>query len=590
MKLRLTAFAGKPNDEQWNTNFQLLKAYVEEHKAYPSTDSDGLGIWLSNQRRAYNKKTLSKDRILRLKSLDDWSWDVLTDLWDKNFKELQTYLKGNNNKYPGEKSSSRKERILGSWLNNQRQAYKKKDLYPDRITQERIDLLNSLPGWSWDPSTDKWNKNFQRLQAYVKKHRAYPTRPGSLGTWVGNQRDAYKKKTLSTDRILRLKSLDDWSWDVLTDLWDKNFKELETYLTNNEGKYPGQHDGDLGVWLSNQRKAYKKKDLYPDRITPDRILRLESLDDWSWDPFTAQWNKNFEKWKKYIVEHNGRPNRGPLQGWAIKIRAIGAETYKTRYPDRYDKLMNYVTPEFKNSVKSKNIPKESLEWTWKVNKMPPNFVAGKESEKIIFDLFTDDGIFKNSTRYNTPRTGCDFFRYENETLTFFEIKTTSLFDDQKNAIPNFDLLTKFQEKLRDLISDRSSLFEEALAKLKKVKKDSLAEAEAVLELEGVKKDFLAEAFEAGLDLESLLDPETGTHKDYESLKYCVIFCSFFEDPKDSGKYQIKFPATGYYEDSNIQRPHGLDEHILEVPLETLDIIKKNQRVTAKLRIGRWIKQ
>ena len=159
--------------------------------------------WLTNQRIAYNKKTLSTDRIRRLESLPGWSWDPLTDKWNTNFQQLQAYVK-KHQAYPSAGSGT-----LGSWLTTQRTAYKKKTL-----SQDRIRRLESLPGWSWDPLTDEWNTNFQRLQAYVKKHQAYPTQSyGPLGTWLNAQRAAYSKKTLSTDRISRLESLSGWLWD-----------------------------------------------------------------------------------------------------------------------------------------------------------------------------------------------------------------------------------------------------------------------------------------------------------------------------------------------------------------------------------------
>ena len=139
---------------------------------------------------------------MQLESLPGWSWDPFADAWDTNFQQLQAYLKKHKT-YPGTAS-----KYLQKWGVKQRVAYKKKNLSRDRIRR-----LESLPGWSWDLLTDGWNTNFQQLQAYVKKHQAYPSQiSGPLGVWLNRQRTAYKKKTLSTDRIRRLESLPGWSW------------------------------------------------------------------------------------------------------------------------------------------------------------------------------------------------------------------------------------------------------------------------------------------------------------------------------------------------------------------------------------------
>ena len=107
--------------------------------------------------------------------------------------------------HPGQKSGH-----LGTWVSNQRVAYKKKTLSPDRVQR-----LESLKGWSWDPKVDEWNQNFTLLKQHLAQHQAYPAyKSGSLGMWVTRQRKAYKKKTLSSDRVQRLESLKDWSWNI----------------------------------------------------------------------------------------------------------------------------------------------------------------------------------------------------------------------------------------------------------------------------------------------------------------------------------------------------------------------------------------
>ena len=52
---------------------------------------------------------------------------------------------------------------LGSWVSDQRKN-KSKNL----LSQDRIERLEALPGWSWDPFTEQWEEAFGQLQSYVK--------------------------------------------------------------------------------------------------------------------------------------------------------------------------------------------------------------------------------------------------------------------------------------------------------------------------------------------------------------------------------------------------------------------------------------
>ena len=54
---------------------------------------------------------------------------------------------------------------LGSWVIRQRNN-KSKNL----LSQDRIERLEALPGWSWDPFTEQWEKAFEQLQSFVNQH------------------------------------------------------------------------------------------------------------------------------------------------------------------------------------------------------------------------------------------------------------------------------------------------------------------------------------------------------------------------------------------------------------------------------------
>jgi len=300
--------------DQWHEGFERLKAFTKENDharpeaKFKTQDGFGLGVWARTQR--YNKNSLSKERIALLEKLKGWSWDLSTDNWNDGFERLKAYTEEN-----GDASPQQRFRIdgfaLGIWVNNQRQ---NKDSHP----KERIALLESLKGWSWDPIADQWNDGFERLRVYTKEndHARPPVGFKSndkfaLGTWVARQRQ--NQDTLTPERIALLESLKGWSWDPIADQWNDGFERLRVYAKENDHARPsvGFKSNDkfaLGTWVARQRQI-------KDTLSSERIALLESLKSWSWDPFTDQWNDGFERLKAYL-EETGDAN--PIAGFKTK--------------------------------------------------------------------------------------------------------------------------------------------------------------------------------------------------------------------------------------------------------------------------------
>ena len=90
---------------------------------------------------------------------------------------------------------------------------------------------------------------------------------------------------------MRLESLSGWAWDVFAEDWEAGFTNLSRYVeATGHARVPALYkskDGyGLGNWISMQRKN-------KDNLTTERLLRLESLSGWVWDPLTADWETGF---------------------------------------------------------------------------------------------------------------------------------------------------------------------------------------------------------------------------------------------------------------------------------------------------------
>jgi len=273
-RLAVLGFVWDPIEAGWEEMFQALTAFkgrfgsCDVPVSWP--ENPALGRWCSTQRVAYKKKTLSADRITQLEALG-FVWDTLEAGWEEMFQALAAFkeLKHHCNVPQGWPDNP----ALGVWCSTQRRAIKKEELSADRIT--RLEALSFV----WDALDAGWEEMFQALTAYKGRFGNCDVPRGrpenrALGIWCGSQRRAYKKKTLSTDRIARLEALG-FAWDTLETAWEEMFQALTAFKECKHHCNVPQgwsENPALGKWCSNQRTAYMKK-----KLSTDRITRLEAL-------------------------------------------------------------------------------------------------------------------------------------------------------------------------------------------------------------------------------------------------------------------------------------------------------------------------
>jgi len=156
------------------------------------------------------------------------------------------------------------------------------------LSEERIRRLEAL-GVTLDPLAAAFDANCLALQQIkdaggnvnVLTHDPDPARK-RLGVWLGTQRQAMKKGTLSEEKIRRLKALG-VTLDLRAAAFDANCLALQQIKDAGGDVNVSTLDPDLvrkrlGQWLATQRQAMKKGTL-----SEERIRRLEALGVW--------WNK-----------------------------------------------------------------------------------------------------------------------------------------------------------------------------------------------------------------------------------------------------------------------------------------------------------
>jgi hypothetical protein len=172
---------------------------------------------------------------------------------------------------------------LGQWVGSQRLAYRR-----GRLTAEQIRHFEALPGWTWSPLDDNFQRGLLGLKAFVRRegHAAVPhahrEKDLKLGYWVAVRRRDYSERRLSAERIRALESVPGWWWRR-EDPFSKNLKLLRRFVAREgHARVPSKHREDgffLGRWVEHMRRARAEG-----RLSRERARVLARLPRWAWHP------------------------------------------------------------------------------------------------------------------------------------------------------------------------------------------------------------------------------------------------------------------------------------------------------------------
>ena len=301
-------FSWDPLEELWQNQYLNLQEFRKKYPSrWPNKRSEvfhekQLGFWCTNQRKAFHKKVLTKERTKLLNKIR-FSWDPFEDTWGNQYRHLMDFRKEFPNQWPLSSEEFPLGNRLGRWCNAQREAF-----LNGKIPTERITILNKV-GFVWKIFDDNWHIQYSYLKEYRKNN---PTKwPGKkeefplgnkLASWCADQRKHYLKGKLPKERIKLLNDLG-FIWDMKENAWRTSYSMLKEYRKSNPNSWPqskGPSTTLLGQWCQSQRYLYRK-----DRLSKKRLSLLEQI-GFVWKPHDEEWEKMFSYLIQYVKSHPGK--------------------------------------------------------------------------------------------------------------------------------------------------------------------------------------------------------------------------------------------------------------------------------------------
>ncbi len=361
----------------WEKGFKRLKEFAEINKNcqvpyfFKNEDGFNLGGWVSERRRSYQLGNLSSEHEQKLESVLGWVWSIRENQFQKGFEQLKKYEKEYHHLDVPSAFEDLDGFQLGRWISYQRKQY-----LLGKLSNDKVEKLESVKNWLWvvNVNEESFLEGFNALKEYSKEHnhievsRTYVNKYGfKLGTWIASQRGKYTKKKLSLDRIERLESVEGWVWNAFEKKFEIGFKQLQNFIeTHNHSRVSEkQKIGEslnLGKWVGTQRYKYAKN-----RLSLDKIKKLESLEGWVWNISDEIFQEGFQKLKKYIKDN------GNCQ---VPGRFVDEDGYKL------GQILQYWRNRYNKGILSEDIIKklESLDgWVWGI--LDDDFEKGFKSLK-----------------------------------------------------------------------------------------------------------------------------------------------------------------------------------------------------------------
>lgn len=289
-------FEEQISKSRWNTVWRTIRA-MESHDPTLNSELSKLRTELG---KASKPKSLPGEiEILGLEKLPPGFAESLslriiresTNSWYERFGEYQAMtVKLKTGRVPQNLGRGAKKVPEGVWGAHQRTLYKQ-----NKLDEEQVSLLESIPGWSWVPLDDDWEYAIGRCREAGKKFKNYLKIPGNyvdetgfrVGQWLTSITSNARWKSVSRERKNQLRdampgfvqSKRERSWmlglEVTSDWLQGDMSNPDTITIPESGTK-------LSSWLQVNTGLWQKRDNPNlENYESERISLLAKVPGWA---------------------------------------------------------------------------------------------------------------------------------------------------------------------------------------------------------------------------------------------------------------------------------------------------------------------
>lgn len=267
-------------DYLWNRKLEVVKEYYKTHGNIDipygfMVEGFHFGSWIQEQRKAYRLGHLQPYRMDALNALG-MKWEYKEENWMLIYEKVKAYLHRNAT-LPLTKNSTKEERKLYYWLQDQTKLYR-----DEKLSGEKARLLEAIGVRRENKLDLRFDMMFEKLCEFKKLHGhcVVPLREGHdsairLGLWAQRMRQLLSSGQMPAERAARLKEIG----------FPANNKEAKFQLKlalavsyrkeYGNLKIPQSYVKDgcrLGKWINSLRSRYGKGEL-----SAAQIASLEAI-------------------------------------------------------------------------------------------------------------------------------------------------------------------------------------------------------------------------------------------------------------------------------------------------------------------------
>jgi superfamily II DNA or RNA helicase/ubiquinone/menaquinone biosynthesis C-methylase UbiE len=288
-------------EDIWYTKFENLKQFIVDNKRTPNTslkedcEEKTIGHWYSSQKTNYKSKT----GLMKIPQIYNvWTQfknyfrefiENRYEKWEKNFKELETFIKTNKRRPSSSKNENNDEKYLAKWTCHQKTNYTnkfdimKEDKYKkiwETFYEQNKQYLNK---------DDKWRQTLETLKEYIDTNNKNPT--NQLNDWAKHNVTNYKERTQNMGDNDIYKSWNDFIkndkyvlfYGTDDDKWNFKLKQISNFIDTNQ-RMPSRINNEMGhySWIANNKNYYKNNKC---GMELDNIIRRQK-----WENFINKYN------------------------------------------------------------------------------------------------------------------------------------------------------------------------------------------------------------------------------------------------------------------------------------------------------------